>query len=313
MMKFLKTTTMLTSAFMMSVILAGCGDKAGKDIKAPIVKTEVNVSAGPALWLVKDADTNVYLFGTVHVLKPSMDWQTATFTQAFSNSDVIYQEADVSLAVQQKLSALIPVLGMYSDGGTLFDTLDDDDEKEVLEAAALLNFPPESLNQMRPWLASIVLSQVQMQKSGYSPDSGVEAIITSKATKAGKTIRYLETAEWQLHMLADLPEDSQVELLVTGAEAIEDTPDMLDDLVADWAEGDVAGIADLMSDEDVLGDHIVYTTMLVNRNRDWTVKIKNLMDEEAGTFFIAVGAAHLAGDDSVITMLRAEGERVVRQ
>lgn len=318
MMKFLKRTTVLTSVVAISLVLSGCGDKTAPEtssekMETPAVKVEVQAKHEPALWLVKDADTNVYLFGTVHVLKPETKWQNATFDQAFARSDAIYQEADVSEAAQQKLSALIPALGMYADGGGLFEDLDDTEKKEVLEAAELVGLPPEALARMKPWLAALVLTQMQVVKSGYNPDSGVEAIITKRANAASKPIRYLETAEGQLRMLASIPGDSQVEFLVAGAEAIEDTPNMLDDLVTDWAEGDVKGIAALMSDEDAMGDKIVYNIMLVNRNRTWTTKIKSLMDDEAGTFFIAVGAAHLAGDDSVVQMLRDEGEKVVRQ
>jgi len=30
--------------------------------------------AGPALWVVRDADSTLYLFGTVHVLRPTTAW-----------------------------------------------------------------------------------------------------------------------------------------------------------------------------------------------------------------------------------------------
>lgn len=312
--RLLKYTTILCGVVTMSLVLSSCSDTAEtQKAEAPVEKVEAQAKAEPALWLVKDADTNVYLFGTVHVLKPETKWQNAKFDKAFAQSDAIYQEADVGASVQQNLSALIPALGMYSDGGGLFEDLDDAEEKEVLEAAEIVGLPPEALARMKPWFAAIGLTQMQMIKSGYRPDSGVEAIITKKANAAGKNIRYFETAEQQLRLLAGMPEDSQIEFLVAGAEAIEDNPTLLDDLVADWAEGDVAGIGALMSDEDVLGNRTIYDIMLVNRNRNWVTEIKTLMDDEAGTFFIAVGAAHLAGEDSVIAMLRNEGERVVRQ
>jgi len=116
-----------------------------------------------------------------------------------------------------------------------------------------------------------------------------------------------------LRLLAELPEKSQIEFLVSGAEAIEDTPNLLDDLVDDWFTGDVDGIADIMSDEDAMGDQVVYDAMLTKRNRNWTREIQKLMDAEDGTFLFAVGAAHLAGKDSVINMLRDQGETVTRQ
>ena len=85
---------------------------------------------------------------------------------------------------------------------------------------------------------------------------------------------------------------------------------MLDALVTEWAEGDVDDLAHLMSEPDAMGSEAVYDNLIVTRNANWTEEIKTLMAEEAGSFFIAVGAAHLAGEDSVIAMLRADGYEV---
>ena len=279
----------------------------------PTSSGAVKSVADPALWVLKDEDTTVYLFGTVHVLKPDMKWQTAKFDRAFQKADVIYQEADLSPEVQQALGAVLPGLAFYSDGRTLREVLDAEDEKEVQEAAAIVGLDMLAVDRMKPWFAAIGLTQMQMVKAGYQADSGVEVVITAQANEANKPIRYLETAEWQLRLLAELPEESQIEFLVSGAEAIEDNPNLLDDLVEEWFTGDVDGIAEIMSDEDAMGDKIVYDAMLTKRNRNWTREIQKLMDAEEGTFLFAVGAAHLAGDDSVINMLRDQGETVTRQ
>ena len=59
-----------------------------------------------------------------------------------------------------------------------------------------------------------------------------------------------------------------------------------------------------------MGSNAVYDSLIVTRNANWTGQIKTLMEDEAGAFFIAVGAAHLSGEDSVIAMLRADGYEV---
>ncbi|NNC38418.1 MAG: TraB/GumN family protein [Hyphomonadaceae bacterium] len=310
----------LLSASFLSLALLSCAPSSDEaNAKSDPVKTVENVekveqkSADPALWVVRDDDTVVYLFGTVHVLKPDMEWQTEKFKNAFNKADVIYQEADLSPEIQQAVGAVLPGLAFYSDGRTLRDVLDDADEKEVKEAADIVGLDMLAVDRMKPWFAAIGLTQMQMVKAGYQADKGVEMVITEQAKLEDKPLRFLETAEWQLRMMAGLPEESQVEFLVAGAEAIEDSPEMLDELVEDWFTGDVDGIADLMSDEDAMGDEIVYDAMLTKRNRNWTREIQKLMDAEEGTFLFAVGAAHLAGEDSVINMLRDQGETVVRQ
>ena len=310
-MRKLLTSSFLALSLMACAPASDSGEAQAKANEA--VEAAKPKSADPALWVVRDEDTVVYLFGTVHVLKPDMKWQTEKYQQAFNRADVIYQEADLSPEVQQALGAVLPSLAFYSDGRTLREVLNDADEKEVKEAADIVGLDMLAVDRMKPWFAAIGLTQMQMVKSGYQADSGVETVITAQAAEADKPIRYLETAEWQLRLLAELPEKSQIEFLVAGAEAIEDSPEMLDDLVEDWFTGDVDGIADLMSDEDAMGDKVVYDAMLTKRNRTWTREIQKLMDAEAGTFLFAVGAAHLAGEDSVIKMLQDQGETVTRQ
>ncbi|HFB54864.1 MAG TPA: TraB/GumN family protein, partial [Hellea balneolensis] len=75
----------------------------------------------------------------------------------------------------------------------------------------------------------------------------------------------------------------------------------------------VSGISDILNDPANMGDEIVYAAMLTTRNENWTQTLNTLMENETGTFFFGVGAAHLAGNDSVIAMLEAQGWNVIRQ
>ena len=49
-----------------------------------------------------------------------------------------------------------------------------------------------------------------------------------------------------------------------------------------------------------------YDALLVRRNANWAGQIETLL-KGSGTAFIVVGAAHLAGADSVQSMLEARG------
>jgi uncharacterized protein YbaP (TraB family) len=52
-------------------------------------------------------------------------------------------------------------------------------------------------------------------------------------------------------------------------------------------------------------------TLLIDRNKNWANWIGQRM-KRPGTVFLAVGAGHLAGNDSVIAMLKREGYRIRR-
>ncbi len=302
------------------VVLAGFGacsrgsdetpaaDQATKVPGEPLAETAIPTPGQPALWTATDDDTTVYLFGTVHILKPDTEWRTPALDAAFASADAVFFEADTtSPEAQQAAGPLVMQHGLYMDGRTLRDVLDAADEKEVEEAADLLGVPIASLDPMKPWMASINLAVLQMVRSGYDTESGVEVILAAEASENGQPLRYLETMEQQLMFFANMDEEDQIDSLVATSEAIEDDPDMLDELVLDWLQGDIEGIADIMTDIDVVGSQEAYDTLIVTRNRDWVNQIETLMQEETGVYFIAVGAGHLAGPDSVVTQLRANG------
>lgn len=273
--------------------------------------TETQAPGAPALWTVSDSDTTVHLFGTVHILKPETEWRTPQFDAMFETTDAVYFEADVSSPqAARDMARLVPQLGIYTDGKRLSDVLDSDEEREVEEAMDYIGVPMSAIEPMKPWLATVQLSVQALVKQGYSPDSGVETVLTEAAEAAGKELRFLETGEQQLRFFADMSQEDQVEFLVASAVQIEENPELLDTLVAEWAQGDVEEIGHIMADPEVMGSQHVYDVLIVERNANWVDQITALMEAEAGTFLIAVGAGHLAGEDSVVEMLRADGFEV---
>lgn len=297
----------------------GCASKSGEaksepqsaPAQAAVATGDATAPKGPAMWVARDQDTTVYLFGTVHILPPEVEWKTPAITAAFESADAVYFEADVSSAKATiETTALLPKLGMYQDGETLSASLDPEAKKELDEALAIVGAPLAMLDPMKPWLASMTLEQLHIMRRGYDPESGVEVVLSEEASAAGKPLRFLETAKFQLELFASLPEDDQMKMLVSTAESIEDDPDMLDELVEAWAGGDVERIAEMLSDPDAVGSEHVLEVLLTQRNANWVEQIQTLMAEESGVFFIAVGAGHLAGEEGVPAMLRTEGVEV---
>lgn len=292
---------------------AACNDAAVTTPEAPAaVHSEAsNYSKGPALWLVQDDDTKVYLFGTVHVLPPELEWKTENFTSALLASDAVFLEADVSPEAEQALQAVVMDLGLYKDGRTLSDALNDEQEALLETAGAAIGMPAAALDPMEPWFASIMLGAVTLMQSGYSPESGVETQLLGIVEQSGTPLRYFETAEQQLSIFDNLPEEVQVNFLTESLESLGTMKEDMDQMVNDWSMGDVAAVAKLVNED--LSDPLLTKALLTDRNANWVVTLDKLMDDEAGTFFVAVGAGHLAGTDSVITMLEDKGMTVARQ
>mgnify|MGYP003548022907 CR=1 FL=1 len=143
--------------------------------------------------------------------------------------------------------------------------------------------------------------------AGYDVNSGVERKLAPDAKAGGKEIRKLETVQEQLLVFADLPEEVQIRFLMDGVKEIDEESTILDDMVHAWAMGDVQKLDEIMIQEDLAENPEIYAALLVNRNANWVKKIDELVKAETGTFFIAVGAAHLTGKDSVIAKLAPFG------
>lgn len=279
----------------------------------PAIAPAQDPSPGPALWSMADDDSTIYLFGTVHLLRPDTQWLTPPVEAAWQEAQTVYMEADTDSAeVQVALAKLMQRLGVYADGTTLLSRLDPEQTATVKAASDALQVPLAALAPLKPWLAGLQLSVMQLVKAGYDPASGVETVLNRDPIMADKRRRYFETAAQQIEFFETLTEADQVAMLVAGARAVIEEPNALDELVAAWSAGDVEELARLMSSVDAFGSEAVYELLLTDRNRAWLPEIEALLDEP-GVHLIAVGAGHLAGDDSVVALLRARGHRVQRR
>jgi hypothetical protein len=264
----------------------------------------------PAMWTLKDEDTTLHILGTVHLLRPDLEWRTDEIDAAIRSADTVVFEADTtSEQAGRDLMKFFTSQGMFTDGTQLTSLLTPEETEQLKEALTQLNLPVEAIQPMRPWYAALNLSVMQMTGEGFDPAAGVEMKIEAEAKAHGAMFVYLETVDQQLGEFAALDNCAQIDFLLMSAESLKQGTEVLDLLVSEWADGDAAGLGALMSSPEAFGSEAAYAALLTNRNARWAPLIADMLDEP-GTRLIAVGAGHLVGEDSVIAMLRAEGYEV---
>lgn len=267
-------------------------------------------SGAPAMWTMSDEDTTIYLLGTVHLLRPELDWQTPQIEAAIASADTVVFEADItSPEAQRELMKFYTTQGFFTDGGQLTNFLSDSETAELEAALEKVGLPIEALLPHRPWMAAVNISVKQMLDEGFDPEAGVEQVIERAARAHGADFAFLETVEEQLGGLAGLGYCEQVDFLMATVDGIGEGAGALDLLIDEWADGDVTGLGLMMANPEMLGSQPIYDVMLTDRNERWVPQITAMLGEP-GTFLVAVGAGHLAGEDSVIKMLRDEGYTV---
>ena len=265
--------------------------------------------AGPALWVIRDADSTLYLFGTIHVLRPDTAWGSAKVDAAFDSADRVIFE----ISNPDDQAAIIPLIQQYgvSPARPLSSLLTAGEFADLDRAAQTIGATAAQLDPLRPWFVALNLSLAPVVKAGYDPKSGAELILKARAEAAGKPVTGFETIDKQVSILANLSEPTQLEFLRSTLTEVDNAATELDLLVAAWASGDVATIERLGVDEMRDSSQEVYDALLVHRNADWAGQIQTLL-EGSGTVFIAVGSAHLAGPDSVQAQLEHRGVEVDR-
>lgn len=269
----------------------------------------VAAKAEPAMWVVKDVDSTIYLIGTMHLLKHDTEWNADKVKRTVKESTELWLEI-ADFDDQSALVGLVAKLGMDTEH-SLSSKLNDEQKQKLAKVAGALGMQSATLERMRPWMAAFLLAEMQFLKAGYDPKAGVERTLKAQAVAEGDKIHGFETAEEQLRMLADMPEADQIAFLSTMLDDLAKGMELVEELAKAWINGDTDTIARLADDEIKREAPRVYQKLIVQRNIAWSEKIAAML-KGSGVQLIAVGAAHLAGPDSVQAQLAKRGIKVGR-
>jgi uncharacterized protein YbaP (TraB family) len=266
-------------------------------------------TADPALWVVRDADTTLYLFGTVHLLPKDLVWFDGAVARAFQASD----ELTLELPPQEDPAALAPLilrLAVDPGGRTMAQRLSAKDHAAYVAALERIGLPAASLEPLEPWFIAITAASVLYARAGLDPQSGAEAVLTQAARRSGKTITAFETPEEQFSLFDATPEAEQL----AGLRELIDRPDqglaVLRRLLEHWARGEAEDAGRLMN-ESLKNTPATARLLLSDRNARWAQRLKQRL-ARPGVVFVAVGAGHLSGANSVPELLRKAGLQVER-
>ncbi len=286
------------AAFGLAVMAAGAAAPAdAKDAK-------------PALWKVSDRDTDIYLFGTVHLLPPGTQWRTAKFDKAASEAGTLVVETIIDEKNPQAFAMELARLSVRPGLLPVLDRVRPEKRAALQSVITKSGIPVAALNNMETWAAAFALLQLQFKELGVSGTDGVEIALRNSFTAAGKPVQQLETNSQQLGFFDALPESAQRELLEGAVEEPAKAKLQFDAMVAAWMSGDVDAIGQTFNAEFQASPELKQA-LLLRRNANWSYWLETRL-AQPGKVLVAVGAGHLAGSDSVVEMLKKRGLRVKR-
>jgi hypothetical protein len=275
---------------------------------APIVLA-VAARAEPAMWVIRDKDSTIYLIGTIHLLRHDTEWDASKVKKAVTESGELWLEvADID-----DQASVVPLIAQYGMDleNTLSSKLNATQKEKLAKVAATYGVPLASVEPMKPWMAALMFAVLPLQKAGYDPNAGIDRFLKAQAEKEGDKIHGFETAEEQVRFFAELPESEQIAFLEETLGDAEKGMAQLEKLASAWINGDNETIGQMLVNEFKKEAPAVYEKFLVQRNIAWSEKIAGIL-KGAGVQQIAVGAAHLAGPDSLQVQLAKRGIKVER-
>jgi hypothetical protein len=264
----------------------------------------------PPLWSFSDGDSTVYLFGTIHLMREGVSWYQGRVRQAFAEADRLMVEVDQNSISRQKQVELVRSLALLPREEQLSDIIPAEQMQKLEEVLSPLGVPEQAVERWKPWYAAITLAGVAAQQHGFLPKYGVDATLLRKAQERGLPVLQLESAKEQLSLFDSLSREDARYLLRDAIEEQQEMQQLFRDLNTAWQRGQMSSIEELLldsSEENPSFHKALYTA----RNRRWTPRIAGLLEKE-GISFVAVGAAHLIGEESVIELLEERGIEVRR-
>ncbi len=269
-----------------------------------LIATPAPAAAEPAVWTIRDADSTIVLFGSVHLLPAGLDWRPATLDAALAEADDLWFE---TLTDDAASGLAARRLGVLPAGDSLMTRLTPQGRARLQRQGERLGLSPAAVDHLRPWLADLTLSVAAPLQDGAFADAGVERTLETAAPAA--TRRYFETPAEQIEFLAGAPEVDQLASLEETLRQLEEDPELFSRLVRAWLAGDQAAIEALGVAPIRTLSPVLYERLLAGRNRRWTEIILARL-AGSGTTVMVVGAGHLTGPDGVPALLRARGVAV---
>jgi hypothetical protein len=264
------------------------------------------------VWSVRGEHNTLYLFGSIHVLRPGDVGLPRAAQTAYDDAEQLVMEIDMdhptladplAMAAQMQRHAQLPA-------GQSLESVLGADYPLVAARAEEAGIDLAMFDGFAPWFVGMLFLQLEVAKRGFDPAHGIEQQVTERAVRDGKPIRGLETPADQFAVLAGLSLPDQKRFLLMTLEEVGQTDAKLEQLLTAWRTGDIVTLAGVLSEE-FDGFPELYRPLTEDRNRAWVNQLRPLLDDR-DDYLVVVGALHLVGRNSIVDLLRQRGYRVTQ-
>lgn len=268
-------------------------------------------AAESSVWRVSGAGGEMFLAGSIHVLRSSDYPLPGEFDAAYRRAGKLILETDLAALDPGATQRMMLERGTYPDGGTLKTHLPVGVYEKLARFCEARGLPLASMERFRPWVVVLTLTMAEMQALGFDADSGLDRHFHRRALRDGKPVAGLETPTEHLELMASLDQGTGAALILNFLEEMHDLERMLHRILDAWRRGDVTALETLVSTDMRREAPELHRILIHDRNRRWLTALEAQLQRDE-TALVVVGAAHLVGDDGLINLLRSRGYRVTQ-
>jgi uncharacterized protein YbaP (TraB family) len=258
------------------------------------------------LWHYQNGQSNVYLAGSVHILKRGLYPLPVQYQQAFAASDKLVLEVDLSAFTPAQLQFKSMQYGTLPHGQRVESLLPPDMYDGLAEATAAYGLPLPQMANFKPSFLTQQLVVLAMLSLGYDPDQGVEKYFLDQV--GDREVLQLETIDFQLGLLMNQPPETQRAMVADTLAQLPELSTLTADLIIAWFSGDDASFAEALEIQAGASEasRDFMRALMDERNVGMADKIAGFLQTPAN-YFVVIGSGHFVGDNSIIKLLERRG------
>lgn len=262
------------------------------------------------VWKVSDADSTVFLAGSVHLLREKDLPIPAAFDRVYEEAEEIVFEIDMATMMRPETAAEMRELGSLPEGEQLSDRFSDGTMTRLRSYLKDRGMPENFFETYNPGMVFLLLSSFEASRAGAKPELGLEMTFFAKSVKDKKPSRGLETIAYQISRLNSFENTRIEELINSTLDELPESEETLDAITEAWKTGKAGDLAEVIGESESFSAEL-REILLIQRNRNWIPEIQKALATDRDVMFL-VGAGHLVGEESVVDLLREKGLEVTQ-
>lgn len=277
-------------------------------------------SITPAMWKITDPDGHqIYMMGSIHMADESAEVFPEYFEKIYRNCDSLAVECDITdmgtniISLSRKM--------MYTDGTTIKDHVRKESYDTVVAVFKEAEQYSPSYDYMKPIIWVTLVESIAAGQSGLSEEYGIDSQLIKRAKNDGKEILEVESVDFQMNLLFNLPDELQSLLFddIAQDDILNEYVTDLTELYDNWKKGTIT--EEILGETDETTDHSddpslteeeqalledYNRAMLYDRNIGMKDAALSYMKDGKNVLFV-VGAAHFYGEKGILALLEEAG------